>query len=84
MCEKYPETYPAKVLFEIFVGSELRTSVGMSCEPEAGTEYCSLSPEEQVVVEGVATAKDLSMRVTVTDRKGNEFVETWAYADEEN
>ena len=80
--ELYPETYPAKALFEIYVSSELKASVGMPCEFEDGLVHCRLSPEEEVVLDGVFPPEELSMRVTVTDRSGNEFVKNWIWADE--
>jgi len=78
-----PETYPAKALFEIYVSSELKASVGMPCEFEDGLVHCRLSPEEEVVLDGVFPLEELSMRVTVTDRRGNEFEQTWLYSEDE-
>ena len=81
MSDLYSETYPAKVLFEIYAGSELKASVGMPCELSEGTIHERLSPEEHIELEGVEQPEDLSMRVTVTDRRGNEFVEEWQFGE---
>lgn len=78
----YPEIAPAKVKFEIYVGSELRTTIGMPCEWEEGTMYARLSPEETIILEDVSSAEALSMHVTVTDRKGNEFETDWKFGEE--
>ena len=77
-----PETYPAKVLFEIYAGGEMLASVGMNCELEEGTIHCTLTPEEEIVLDGEYQREDLFMRVTVTNRQGNEFAEEWKLAEE--
>jgi len=77
-----PETYPAKALFEIYAGSEMIASVGMPCEWGDGMMYGTISPEEDVILDGKYQYEDLSMRVTVTDRRGNEFVKEWKYEGE--
>lgn len=78
----YQETYPAKIVFEIFVGSELRSTLGMPCEWGEGVIYSRISPEEEIMLNGVFPLEELSMRVTVTDRQGNEFEKTWLYTEE--
>lgn len=80
MSDVYPETCPAKVLFEIYVDSELKASVGMPCNLDNG--FCTLTPEEDIVLEGDFPLEDISMCVTVTDRRGNEFIEEWQFEGE--
>ena len=76
-----PETYPAKVLFEIYAGRERIASAGMPGAWEEGMIYGRLNTEEEIVLEGKYQYEDLSMRVTVTDRRGNEFVREWKYGE---
>ena len=78
----YPEIAPAKVLFEIYAGSELRESIGLPCEWEEGMVYERLSTEEAFVMEDISSPEALSMHVTVTDRKGNEFEADWRFGEE--
>lgn len=79
----YPEIAPAKVLFEIYAGSELRESIGIPCAWEEGTVHERLSTEETFMLEDISSPEELSMHVTVTDRQGNEFEADWKFGEEE-
>ena len=78
----YAESYPEKVVFEIYVSSQLRETVEVICEYEDGTVYSTISPEEDILIDGIFPLEELSMRVTVTDRRGNEFERQWVFTEE--